>query len=230
MKHPAPRPRPPLQAVLWDIDGTLMDSEIWHQRATIAVCHACGYPLTETEYASSLGIAFPEFYARIAAQRPLPMDYHTWANAITDRYVERLAEVMPRAGAFALVEEFATRGLRQACVSNGGRRVVTANLTAMGIRHFEFAVCRDDVVNGKPDPEPYLLAARRLSVDPAACAVIEDSPTGVRAARAAGMLAVAWPQHEGLSFDADHVVSHPDEVDWDSLCGPCEDLDRLAAD
>ncbi len=226
----APLSRPPLQAILWDIDGTLLDSEIWHQRATIAVCHDCGYPLTEAEYGASLGIAFPEFYARIAARQPLPMDYHTWADTITDRYMARLTDVLPRDGAFALVEEFATRGLRQACVSNGGRRVVEANLSAMGIGHFEFAVSRDDVINGKPDPEPYLLAARRLGVPPAACAVIEDSPTGVRAARAAGMLAVAWPQHPGLSFDADHVVAHPAEVDWDSLCGPYDDYDRLAAD
>lgn len=222
--------RPSLRAVLWDIDGTLMDSEPWHQRATIAVCRDCGYAMTEADYAGSLGIAFPEYYARIAARHPMPLDFHAWADAITDRYLARLAEVEPRDGAFALVEEFATRGLRQACVSNSGRRVVAANLAAMGIGHFEFAICRDDVVNGKPDPEPYLLAAHRLGVPATACAVIEDSPTGARSARAAGMLTVAWPQHPGLSFDADHVVSHPAEIDWDSLCDFAEDLGRLAAD
>jgi len=223
--------RPPLQAVLWDIDGTLLDSEPWHQRATIAVCRTHGYELTDEQYAATLGIAFPDFYARLHAERPMPVSFEAWAGAITDHYIERIGQVNPRDGAFALVEAFAARGLRQACVSNGGRRVVEANLRAMGLPHFAFAVSRDDVRKGKPDPEPYLHAAERLGVPPEACAVIEDSPTGARAAKAAGMLTVAWPQHAHLAFDmADHVVAHPGELDWDALCAMAGECARLAAD
>ncbi len=223
--------RPPLQAILWDIDGTLLDSEPWHQRATIAVCRTHGHEISDEQYASTLGIAFPEFYARLQAVRPMEASFESWAASITDHYIERIAHVTPRDGAFALVEAFAARGLRQACVSNAGRRVVEANLRAMGLPHFEFGVSRDDVVNGKPDPEPYLLAAKRLGVPPAACAAIEDSPTGARAAKAAGMLTVAWPQHAHLAFEmADHIVSHPGDVDWDALCEMAGDSRRLAAD
>lgn len=212
--------RPRLQAILWDIDGTLLDSEPWHQRSTVAVCRENGYELTEEEFAAALGIGFPEFYERLNAARPMPLSFRAWVDAITDRYIEWIAGVTPREGAYALVEAFAAKGLRQACVSNSGRRVVEANIRAMGITHFEFAVSRDDVTNAKPDPEPYLLAAERLGVPPEACAVIEDSPTGARAAKAAGMLTVAWPQHGHLVFEAaDHVVGHPGELDWDDLCG-----------
>ena len=211
--------RPPLQAILWDIDGTLLDSEPWHQRATIAVCRSHGYEMSDAQYASTLGIAFPEFYARLHAAQPMPVSFDEWAGAITDHYIARIQQVEPRDGAFALVEAFAARGLRQACVSNSGRRAVEANLLFMNIPHFEFAISRDDVVNGKPDPEPYLRAAERLGVPPAACAVIEDTPTGARAAKTAGMLTVAWPQHGHLVFDmADHIVTHPAELDWDALC------------
>ncbi|HYG89842.1 MAG TPA: HAD family phosphatase [Azospirillum sp.] len=223
--------RPPLQAILWDIDGTLLDSEPWHQRATIAVCRTHGYELTDEQYAATLGIAFPEFYARLDAARPMPVSFASWVDAITDLYIERIGEVAPREGAFALVEAFAARGLRQACVSNSGRRVVEANLRFMGLPHLAFGVSRDDVKNGKPDPEPYLLAAKRLGVPPEACAAIEDSPTGARAAKAAGMLTVAWPQHTHLVFEiADHIVTHPGEVDWDALCEMAGDCARLAAD
>ncbi|WP_431862362.1 HAD family hydrolase [Azospirillum sp.] len=223
--------RPPLQAILWDIDGTLLDSEPWHQRATLAVCRSHGYDITDAQYAATLGISFPDFYARLHAERPMPVSFEQWAGAITDHYIQRIHEVAPRDGAFALVEAFAARGLRQACVSNSGRRAVAANLGYMGLTHFEFAICRDDVVNGKPDPEPYLRAAERLGVPPEACAAIEDSPTGARAAKAAGMLTVAWPQHAHLVFEmADHVVGHPGEVDWDALCEMAGDCRRLAAD
>ncbi|WP_448202646.1 HAD family hydrolase [Azospirillum sp. sgz302134] len=213
---------------MWDIDGTLLDSEPWHQRATIAVCRQHGHDMDEAQYAGSLGIAFPEFYARLNAVRPMPLSFRQWADAITDIYLERIAEVEARAGAVALVEAFAERGLRQACVSNSGRRVVEANLRHLAIPHFAFGLSRDDVTNGKPDPEPYLTAAARLGVPPEACAVIEDSPTGARAGKAAGMLTIAWPQHPHLLFEAaDHVVEDPAALDWDALCGLAE---RMAAD
>ncbi|MGQ9370982.1 HAD family hydrolase [Azospirillum sp. ST 5-10] len=226
--------RPALQAILWDIDGTLLDSEPWHYRCTVDVCRDHGYELSDEEFAAALGIGFPEFFARLDAARPMPLSFAAWVGAITDRYVAVLARVAPREGAFALVEAFAARGLRQVCVSNSGRRVVDANLgaiaRAMGRQPFEFSVSRDDVANGKPDPEPYLLAAARLGIAPGACAVIEDSPTGARAAKAAGMLTVAWPQHAGLAFEADHVVGHPAELDWDTLCGSGGTGDPLAAE
>lgn len=215
--------RPPLQAILWDIDGTLLDSEPWHRAATIAVCNRHGVELSPEGHAATVGVAFPELYARLQAVKPMGLTFEAWADAITDMYLERIAEVEARASAFALVDAFARRGLRQACVSNAGRRVVEANLRVMAIPHFEFALSRDDVTNGKPNPEPYLTAAQRLGLPPEACAVIEDSPPGARAAKAAGMLTIAWPQHPGLVFEeADHLVEDPAHLDWDALCGIAE--------
>ncbi len=214
----------PIRAILWDIDGTLMDSEPWHQRAMVEVCRGYGHDLGDALCAASVGVAFREFYARLHAIRPLPVTLDRWADEINALYVARVAAVPPRAGAFALVEAFAARGLPQACVSNSGRMVVDAHLaameTAMGAAHFRFGISRDDVAEGKPHPEPYLLAAARLGLPPQACAVIEDSPTGARSAVAAGMLTIAWPQHPDLAFDAvDHRVEDPAALDWDALCG-----------
>lgn len=220
IERPVMTHRPPIRAVLWDIDGTLLDSEPHHHSATLAVCRSHGYELSAEDGARFLGCGFPEFYASLDARSPMPVPFRAWVDAITDRYLEGIAGVTPREGAYALVAAFAGLGLRQACVSNSGRRVVEANLRAIALPHLEFAVSRDDVSNGKPDPEGYRLAAHRLGVPPEACAAIEDSPTGARAAKAAGMLTIAWPQHPQLVFDAvDHRVDHLHEVDWHGLCG-----------
>lgn len=225
--------RPPIRAVLWDIDGTLLDSEIWHQRATLEVCRRCGHDLTEAEYAATLGVAFTDIYARLDAVRPMGLSFTAWVDTITEMYFARLPEVERRPGGVELVDALAARGVIQACVSNSGREVVEVNLRHIGNPHLLFAISRNDVTKGKPDPEPYLLAARRLGLPPEACAVIEDSPTGARSGKAAGMLTVAWPQHDHLLFDAaDHVVSDPADLDWDALCGlAIETLEeRMAAD
>ena len=104
--------RPPLQAILWDIDGTLLDSEPWHRDATIAVCRQHGYELSDQGYTATLGVAFTDLYAQLHAVRPMPLSFQAWADAITDAYLERIAEVEARASAFALVDAFARRGRR----------------------------------------------------------------------------------------------------------------------
>ncbi len=212
--------RSPIRAVLWDIDGTLMDSEPWHQQITVNICRGYGHELSDEECHAMLGASFREIYAALHARRPFPIDLHAWADEINSQYVASVHQVRPREGAFALVEAFAARGLAQACVSNGGRMIVDANMRAMSIPHFRFSIAREDVANGKPHPEPYLLAAKMLGLPPEACAVIEDSPTGARSAKAAGMLTIAWPQHPAVVFDTvDHLVEDPGSLDWDALCG-----------
>ncbi|MFI5975927.1 HAD family hydrolase [Streptomyces sp. NPDC051452] len=95
---------------------------------------------------------------------------------------------------------------RWAVVTSATRRLAEARLEAVGIRP-KTLVCADDVTRGKPDPEPYLLAARQLGVDPARCVVFEDAPAGLRAGRAAGMTTVALATtHRPEELDADLVV------------------------
>ncbi|PWC39897.1 haloacid dehalogenase [Azospirillum sp. TSO35-2] len=197
-----------------------MDSEPWHQRITVEVCRGYGHELSDEDCEAMRGVAFRELYATLHARRPFPIAMDRWADEINTLYVARVHQVQPRDGAFALVEAFAARGLQQACVSNSGRMIVDANLKAMAMPHFRFSIAREDVANGKPHPEPYLLAASMMGLPPEACAVIEDSPTGARSAKAAGMLTIAWPQHPAVVFDTvDHLVEDPGALDWDALCG-----------
>ncbi|MEV5345135.1 HAD family hydrolase [Streptomyces achromogenes] len=95
---------------------------------------------------------------------------------------------------------------RWAVVTSATRRLAEARLGAVGITP-KALVSSDDVTRGKPDPEPYLLAARQLGVDPAHCVVFEDAPAGLRAGRAAGMTTVALATtHRAAELDADLVV------------------------
>ncbi|MGW3194845.1 HAD family hydrolase [Streptomyces sp. NPDC001118] len=97
-------------------------------------------------------------------------------------------------------------GDRWAVVTSATRRLAQARLDAVGILP-KTLIAADDITRGKPDPEPYLLAARQLGVDPARCVVFEDAPAGLRAGRAAGMTTVALTTtHRAEELDADLVV------------------------
>jgi HAD superfamily hydrolase (TIGR01509 family) len=211
--------RTPIRAVLWDIDGTLVDSEPNHHRALLSVCRSIGLTMTEADGAAFVGISYRDMYPMLSRFGTVTLTFDDLHQAILDEYIASIGRVGPREGAVDLVKRFAAMGLRQACVSNSPHVVVDANLRILNLPELAFAVGREDVVNGKPDPEGYLLAAKRLGLPPEACAVVEDSPTGVRAAKAAGMLAIAWPQNPDFVFEAvDHLVSHPAELDWPALC------------
>ena len=209
-----------IEAVLWDIDGTLLDSEPYHFKSLVAVCEAHGQTLAKSEYDRLLGRSMAEVYAMLNAAQPLPLDLPQLAAACSDYYVANVADVPARAGALEKVAELAERGIPQACVSNSGRRVVEANFGAIVStiampEALRFALSRDDVTHGKPHPEPYLRAAERLGVHPSACLVVEDSPIGARSGKAAGMVTIAWPQHATLEFDpVDHLIAELHELDW----------------
>ena len=205
-----------IEAVLWDIDGTLLDSEPHHFNSLVAVCEAHGQTLAKSEYDRLLGRSMAEVYAMLNAVQPLPLDLAGLAAACSDYYVTHVADVPARAGALEKVAELAERGILQACVSNSTRRVVQANMGAIAMPEaLRFALSRDDVTHGKPHLEPYLRAAERLGVHPSACIVVEDSPIGARSAKAAGMITIAWPQHKTLEFDpVDHLIAELNDLDW----------------
>jgi beta-phosphoglucomutase-like phosphatase (HAD superfamily) len=212
-----------IEAVLWDIDGTLLDSEPHHFNSLVVVCAAHGQTLAKSEYDRLLGRSMAEVYAMLNAAQPLPLDLPQLAAACSDYYVANVADVPARTGALEKVAELAERGIPQACVSNSGRRVVEANFGAIVNtiampEALRFALSRDDVTHGKPHPEPYLRAAERLGVHPSACLVVEDSPIGARSGKAAGMVTIAWPQHATLEFDpVDHLISDLADLDWPSF-------------
>ncbi len=184
-------PRAP-RAIVFDLDGTLIDSEAMVKAAYFAQSRAFGVDFSEEQFLSLVGLHREANDARLlelfGADFPLP-DFYA---GITAHIGEKAAELKPGAAElFGLVGEM---GLPVALATSSGPGWVERHFDAHDL-HWRFSaiVTRDDVENRKPHPEPYLKAAGLLGVDPVDVLAVEDSPTGIRSASAAGMMAVLAP-------------------------------------
>ena len=192
-------------AVLFDLDGTLIDS-------TASVTRS--WRRFAEHYAVSME-ALHENHgqpARVLISRLLPEDLHGEGLAhVTSLEVADAVGLLPVRGARAFFDSVPPG--RRAIVTSGSVPIATARLAAAGFDAPDVFVTVDDVVNGKPDPEPFLTAAARLGVDPARCLVVEDAAAGIIAARAAGcaVLGIAGTVDAG-ALAADVVVDGLDRV------------------
>ncbi|NYV76885.1 HAD-IA family hydrolase [Streptomyces sp. UH6] len=189
-------------ALLFDNDGTLLSSLDSVTRSWTAWAHEHG--VTHERFTSI------ELHGRPAVEIIRDLLPAPRVPAALARIEEIELEDVPHGGVVPLpgTREF-LRGLpadRWAVVTSASRRLAEARLALVGLTATTL-IAADDITRGKPDPEPYLLAAKALGVDPARCVVFEDAPAGLRSGRAAGMrtvaLATTLPAHE---LDADLVV------------------------
>jgi HAD superfamily hydrolase (TIGR01509 family) len=183
-----------LQAVLFDMDGLLVDTEpLWFEVEN-EVMARLGGGWSEADQQALVGGSLDRSldYLLARAQRPQPRE--VVARWLTGGMVRLLASrqvrVLPGAG--ELLAEVIAAGLPYALVTSSEREIMDAVTAQLGVR-FPVTVCAQDVRHGKPDPEPYLLAAATLAADPACCVALEDSPNGVSSAQAAGCQVVAVP-------------------------------------
>jgi beta-phosphoglucomutase len=213
-----------IQAVLWDMDGTLVDTERVAWRAMqLAFREAAGIALSEDLFNSLLGRSELDFYQHVAGQYGLSRALLASIQECFDNaYLPLLAQVPPLPGAVEKVREFAARA-PQALVTGSSRTQADAVLTALDVgAAFLQIVASGNYRRGKPDPEPYLLAARQLGVAPEACLAIEDSPAGVASARAAGMKVAGVHAGNAGRYDiseADAEYSTLHELHWEALVG-----------
>jgi HAD superfamily hydrolase (TIGR01509 family) len=133
--------------------------------------------------------------------------------------VEVAAGIEPMPGAEALLGALRAAGVPLALVSNSRRSFVELAIASAGLAGtFDALVTAEDVANPKPAPDAYLAAARELGVEPAACVILEDSPTGLAAARATGALTVGIPSLPDMTLEADLVAtSLEDGAVWRAL-------------
>jgi HAD superfamily hydrolase (TIGR01509 family) len=211
-------PIPP-DAVLFDMDGTLIDSEpIWFD-TEVAILADYGYVLGREHWVNVLGQPNDVAVQYLLEVSGIPLTPVQLNQRIEAAMAERLSagiELVP--GADELFAQLEAAGIPCALVTASSRAIVEACIGSIGEHRFKLTVSGDDVANGKPHPEPYLTAARQLGVDPDRCAVIEDSPNGSRAGAAAGCRVLAIPH-------AAPIAAHPLITVADSLAEV--DLPRL---
>jgi HAD superfamily hydrolase (TIGR01509 family) len=184
-----------LAAVLFDMDGLLIDSEpVWTIAETeLAERHGCQWTLElkQAILGTSLTEAIPRMLAHFGAEDEDPAEVAQW---MLQRMVELYRGALPlRNGALRLLDDLRDAGVPLALVSSSYRVLVDAVLDEVGPQRFAVTVAGDEVVNAKPHPEPYRTAARKLGVRPERCVVFEDSMSGVRSGEAAGCVVVAVP-------------------------------------
>ncbi len=179
-------------AVIFDCDGTLVDSEPLSRTAWERALEPYGYVLTDADAEASVGLPYPRVHAFFAERAALPAADEFWTELSVELYELIDADLEPFDDAVNAARELRARGVPVAVASSSFRDRLHRTLSRAGLLDaFDAVVAGDEVEHGKPAPDMFLLAAERLGVEPAACVVVEDSPPGVQAGLAAGMITLA---------------------------------------
>ncbi len=215
-------PKTSIKAVFWDIDGTLIDSEELHYQVIADWCKGRGYILNKEDNAVLLGKSMAEKWQHLSSIHDFKADAEMFSRECAQMYCDALTTELQRAEPVDIFYQISRKNIPQACVSNGDHVVVVANLKTLNLSQLvKFTISGEDVSNGKPDPEPYLLAADKLGIEPHQCLVVEDSTVGVTSASAAGMIVVAWPEpgtsREGYE-SADYFATSAADFPWKLFC------------
>jgi beta-phosphoglucomutase len=201
------------RAVLWDLDGTLVDSEEFHWQSWEHALGLDGVRVTREQFKATFGQRNDRILRGWLGAESSEERITRIAEAKEAEY-RRLAQVhglTPLPGAAEWLVRLQADGWKQAIASSAPRQNVEVMLAALHLeKYFDAVVASEDVTRGKPDPQVFLAAATRLSVPPARCIVVEDAAAGIEAARRAGMHSIG--------------VSRTTRLDADLFVGSLEDL------
>lgn len=215
------RPRTPtqpeLKAVLWDMDGTLVDTEPYWIAAEMELVAAHGGQWSEADAMSLVGNAL-DSTAAVLQNAGVQLEIREIIDHLSNSVIAGIRRQLPwRPGARELLQELHSRGVRCALVTMSERPMATEVVKALDGDYFEFLITGEEVENGKPHPEPYLKAVEQLrESDPtltiAHCVAFEDSIPGVASAIASGVATIAIPHAVPLPED-------PRRTTWETLTG-----------
>jgi len=216
----------PAPAILWDVDGTLVDTAEQHFRAWSLFATQLGFEFTREHFAATFGMRNPEIVRKLFDPHADDERCAQWGEHKEHLYRASVrgdgVDLLP--GVARLLAEFAARGWKQAVGSSAplGNLELLLGVTDT-LKYFGAVVTGDDVKRGKPDPEVFLTGAQKLGVAPASCVVLEDAVAGVEAARAGGMKCVAvtfvghHPAEKLRAAGADIVVASLDELSAEQI-------------
>ncbi len=200
-----------IAAVAWDIDGTLIDSEPLHHQALLEASATFNVGLRDLPPLAFRGVHMEDVWMRLRGRFPATLTRSEWLDGIENRYIAGAGRLRALAGARLAIQRLALADIPQVCVSNSSRRIVDANLATLELLpYLQFSISLDDVANGKPHPEPYTMAARRLGIEPQRLLAVEDSESGLASASAAGLRTAAIGSNR--ADHADWLIDLPIEV------------------
>lgn len=217
-----------IPAIIWDVDGTLVDTAEHHFRAWERFASEIGQPFTKADFAATFGMRNPEILRKLFKEDADDALCAKWGEQKESHYRASVREegtqLLP--GVACLLKQFAEAGWPQAVGSSAPRGNLDLLLSVTNTQsYFGAVITGDDVTRGKPDPEVFLTAASRLGAEPARCVVFEDAAAGVEAARAGGMKCVAvtfvghHPTDKLRAAGADVVVASLEEITAEQVAG-----------
>ena len=207
-----------IKAVIFDMDGLMVDSEPVHFKAYEQVLGELGKTVPESDYAERyVGISDGDAAQDIVKRYHLPISAKELLTRKAAAFAKLLpGNVVPKEGLFDLLKDLRAHGYKTAVASGAMLPDIEKIIASLGLQDSFDALCSaEQVAHGKPAPDVFLLAAQKLGVQPAESLVLEDAPVGAQAAHAAGMKCYAIPSREtkGRSFNgATQVLSSLNEV------------------
>ncbi|NBW73353.1 MAG: HAD family phosphatase [Microbacteriaceae bacterium] len=200
-------------AVLFDMDGTLIDSEPYWMASEQALAAEHNGKWTHEDGLDVVGMSLDKSSRLLKERANIPLEPAEIVDRLTREVQEQLAREIPwRPGARELLQDLKSQGVKTALVTMSMHRMAKQVADAIDFPAFDVIVAGDHVSNGKPHPEPYLLAAEQLGFEPGLCIAFEDSNSGLASAEAAGTIAIGIP----------HIVPIPEKpgrIIWPSLAG-----------
>jgi HAD superfamily hydrolase (TIGR01509 family) len=208
-----------IEAVVFDMDGVLVDTEHLWDEVREALTEEWGGRYTPEAQEAMMGMSSPEWARYLHETVGLREPPEVINDEVVRRMLERYRTELPVVpGAVEAVRSLSASGHRLAVASSSNRPLIDAVLARLGLSDaFSATVSSEEVPRGKPSPDVYLEAASRLGVTPGRCVAIEDSASGIRAAHAAGMKVIAYPNRHYRPADAalalaDRVVESLQDV------------------
>jgi HAD superfamily hydrolase (TIGR01509 family) len=207
---------PKIKAVLFDMDGVLIEAKDWHYEALNRALSLFGYEITRAEHLSGYdGLPTKTKLKKLTIEKGLPENLHLFIDEIKQQYTMEMihSQCRPRFHHEYALSKLKAEGYRIACCSNSIRVTIETMLNYAKLRQYlEFIVSNQDVRNPKPDPEIYLKAIGKMGMQPDECLICEDNENGIKAALSSGAHLLA--------------IKEVDDLNWDNLSERISEIER----
>lgn len=215
-----------LEAVIFDMDGVLVDSEPWHYEIETILFKKLGLDVPEELHYTYLGTAGDLMYTDLKKRFDIPMSLEElleWDEKYRIDIFSKMTDIKPSTGIPELLKELKSNNIKTAVATSSVPGIVDIILKKCGIdSFFDVVVTTEMAGKSKPAPDVYLFSAQHLSVHPSNCVVFEDSFNGIRAAKSASMFCIAYQaDNPSLVLDiseADVKINSFEDINFDQIC------------
>ena len=209
-----------IEAVIFDMDGTLVDTEPFHTKIEQRQFSLNNLKISEEEHQKYLGVASDAMWREITANHQASLTADELMNqnhAESLRYFSELDQIPVMPNLVDLLEKLQSKNYKMAVASSSTPEIIDLILTKTDLKkYFRVIVSAQEAGKSKPEPDVFLMAAKKLDIDSENCLVVEDSPNGIKAAKAAGMNCVAYegPGANSLKLqEADSIIQDYSELE-----------------